>query len=128
VHRILTTCCRDEPRKLLAVLTAPEHPLAQHPDSAAALAELGTLFDYLEVCVLVILEGIRRGGGRGGGELNRHVCGGGGGLVAVRKQQHCRRTAVTPTCASFLQALNALGTLALTTSAQLAVALLSSAY
>lgn len=41
--------CRDEPRKLLAVLTASDHPLAQHPDSAAALQELGTLFDYLEV-------------------------------------------------------------------------------
>jgi histidyl-tRNA synthetase len=30
------------------VLTASEHPLAQHPDSAAALAELSLLFDYLE--------------------------------------------------------------------------------
>lgn len=46
-------CCavspRDEPRKLLAVLTAADHPLAQHADSAAALQELGLLFDYLEV-------------------------------------------------------------------------------
>lgn len=41
-------CCRGQPRELLAVLTAPDHPLAQHPDSAAALAELSTLFEYLE--------------------------------------------------------------------------------
>jgi hypothetical protein len=46
-------CCRapfprGEPRALLAQLSAPDHPLARHPDSAAALAELGTLFGYLE--------------------------------------------------------------------------------
>uniref|UniRef100_A0A383VD50 Histidine--tRNA ligase, cytoplasmic n=1 Tax=Tetradesmus obliquus TaxID=3088 RepID=A0A383VD50_TETOB len=39
---------RGEPRQLLATLTASDHPLAQHPDSAAALAELSQLFDYLE--------------------------------------------------------------------------------
>lgn len=33
---------------MLAKLTAAEHPLAQHPDSGAALAELGTLFDFLD--------------------------------------------------------------------------------
>jgi hypothetical protein len=49
---------RDEPRKLLAVLTAPEHPLAQHPDSAAALQELGLLFDYLEVRVQLVSQPI----------------------------------------------------------------------
>jgi histidyl-tRNA synthetase len=41
-------CCRGEPRELLAVLTASDHALAQHPESAAALAELSLLFDYLE--------------------------------------------------------------------------------
>jgi histidyl-tRNA synthetase len=30
------------------VLTASDHALAQHPESAAALAELSLLFDYLE--------------------------------------------------------------------------------
>lgn len=44
--------CRDEPRKLLTVLTAADHPLAQHAESAAALQELALLFDYLEVGVL----------------------------------------------------------------------------
>jgi histidyl-tRNA synthetase len=39
---------RGEPRALLATLTAPGHALGAHPDSAAALAELSTLFDYLE--------------------------------------------------------------------------------
>jgi hypothetical protein len=50
---VCVLCCfflyRDEPRKLLAVLTAADHPLAQHPDSSAALQELALLFDYLEV-------------------------------------------------------------------------------
>lgn len=45
---IFICLCRGEPRELLAILTAPEHPLAQHAESAAALAELSTLFDYLE--------------------------------------------------------------------------------
>lgn len=40
---------RGEPRQLLNKLTAPDHPLQQHPGGAEALAELGVLFDYLEV-------------------------------------------------------------------------------
>ena len=40
---------RGEPRQLLTKLTAPDHPLQQHPGGAEALAELGLLFDYLEV-------------------------------------------------------------------------------
>eukprot|EP00878_Enallax_costatus_P014599 GHUV01015273.1.p1 GENE.GHUV01015273.1~~GHUV01015273.1.p1 ORF type:complete len:810 (+),score=288.70 GHUV01015273.1:998-3427(+) len=39
---------KGQPRELLAVLTAPDHPLAKHADSAAALAELSTLFDFLD--------------------------------------------------------------------------------
>jgi hypothetical protein len=38
-----------EPRQLLTLLNHPEHPLASNPESAAALEELATLFDYLEV-------------------------------------------------------------------------------
>jgi len=32
----------------LAKLSAADHPLSQHPDSAAALSELAALFSYLE--------------------------------------------------------------------------------
>jgi histidyl-tRNA synthetase len=39
---------RGEPKELLARLTAPDHALAQHPASAAALAEMGLLFGYLD--------------------------------------------------------------------------------
>eukprot|EP00775_Hariotina_reticulata_P012337 gene12337-12470_t len=39
---------KGSPRELLAKLTAPDHPLAQNPDSAAALQEMGLLFEYLE--------------------------------------------------------------------------------
>ncbi|GBF98090.1 histidyl-tRNA synthetase [Raphidocelis subcapitata] len=39
---------RGEPRQLLSKLQAADHPLARHPDSAAALAELDALFGYLE--------------------------------------------------------------------------------
>ena len=40
--------CSGEPKALLAQLTAPGHALAEHPGSAAALAELGLLFGYLD--------------------------------------------------------------------------------
>jgi len=40
---------RGEPRQLLNKLSAPDHPLQRHPGGAEALAELGLLFDYLEV-------------------------------------------------------------------------------
>lgn len=33
--------------KLLAKLSAPDYPLAEDPEAAAALAEMGTLFDIL---------------------------------------------------------------------------------
>ena len=46
-----------EPRALLARLSAPEHALAGDPDAAAALAEMGTLFELL--------------GAMGGGVLGR---------------------------------------------------------
>jgi hypothetical protein len=39
---------RGEPLQLLGRLTAPGHPLGAHPGAAAALAELRTLFGYLE--------------------------------------------------------------------------------
>lgn len=39
---------RGEPRRLLAALTADGHPLASHPQSAAALADMALLFGYLE--------------------------------------------------------------------------------
>ncbi|KAF8060498.1 histidine--tRNA ligase [Scenedesmus sp. PABB004] len=39
---------KGAPRELLAALTAPGHPLAAHPDSAAALSELRSLFDFLD--------------------------------------------------------------------------------
>lgn len=39
---------KGEPRALLAKLTAPGHALAGHPQSAAALADLGLLFGYLD--------------------------------------------------------------------------------
>ena len=39
---------RGKPRELLAVLRDAHHPLAQHSDSAAALEELGILFDFLD--------------------------------------------------------------------------------
>ncbi|KAI8463085.1 MAG: hypothetical protein J3K34DRAFT_158180 [Monoraphidium minutum] len=38
---------RGEPNALLAKLTEAAHPLALHPGSAAALADLGALFGYL---------------------------------------------------------------------------------
>eukprot|EP00887_Chlorella_sp_A99_P006734 scaffold3.g6734.t1 len=38
---------RGRPLELLEVLAAPGHPLAQHSDSAAALADLRTLFGFL---------------------------------------------------------------------------------
>ena len=40
-------CFRGSPLELLAVLRAPDHPLAQHPDSAAALEEMSSLFGFL---------------------------------------------------------------------------------
>lgn len=40
---------KGAPMELLAVLTEASHPLALHPDSAAALEEMRTLFSYLEV-------------------------------------------------------------------------------
>jgi hypothetical protein len=36
-----------EPQALLAQLNAAGHPLAEHPDSKAALDELALLFEYL---------------------------------------------------------------------------------
>ncbi len=36
-----------EPRALLAKLSAADYPLAADPEAAAALAEMGTLFDLL---------------------------------------------------------------------------------
>eukprot|EP00879_Flechtneria_rotunda_P029211 GHRR01031496.1.p1 GENE.GHRR01031496.1~~GHRR01031496.1.p1 ORF type:complete len:289 (+),score=145.89 GHRR01031496.1:29-895(+) len=39
---------KGQPREVLATLAAADHPLAQHPHSAAALAELSMLFDFLE--------------------------------------------------------------------------------
>lgn len=39
---------RGEPRALLAQLQTPDHPLNKHPDSAAALTEMGNLFSYLD--------------------------------------------------------------------------------
>ena len=39
---------RGRPIEVLQKLTVAAHPLAIHPDSAAALAELRTLFEYLE--------------------------------------------------------------------------------
>jgi len=39
---------RDQPKTLLARLTEASHPLAQHASSAAALSELGILFEFLE--------------------------------------------------------------------------------
>ena len=39
---------RGQPFELLAKLTEASHPLAIHPESAAALADLGILFEFLE--------------------------------------------------------------------------------
>jgi histidyl-tRNA synthetase len=39
--------CSGEPQALLAQLSAAGHPLAEHPDSKAALDELALLFEYL---------------------------------------------------------------------------------
>lgn len=40
---------RGEPRELLARLQEASHPLAMHPDSAAALKDLEILFEFLDV-------------------------------------------------------------------------------
>lgn len=48
-----------EPRALLARLSAPGYPLAADPEAAAALAEMGTLFDLL-ASMGSTLDSIRR--------------------------------------------------------------------
>lgn len=47
-HKTHAQTHSGEPRELHAKLTAAGHPLNAHPQSAAALADMGTLFEYLD--------------------------------------------------------------------------------
>jgi hypothetical protein len=100
---LLPPARRGEPQALLAQLSAAGHPLAEHPDSKAALDELALLFEYLGAMNalgsisfdLSLARGLDyyTGGWRPAAGRRRHACRrrGAGWLGCMCQAQHRRR-------------------------------------